>query len=272
MITERASGFALTRPASVQDGSILPVSLEAPVACAEAEGEWLDRDIRILPAHGAYQALLPVPLGASGNLSFVVRCGRRAARFRVAVHEGTYPESKLTVDAKFSRPPPPRAAVEQQAINRAWASGRREPLWREAFLKPVAGGESSVYGGKRVFNGQIQSRHHGLDYEGNVGDPIVAANDGVVVLAGDDYFWTGNCVFLDHGNGLFTVYFHMSKLEVKTGDRVKRGQLLGLVGATGRVTGPHLHFGVKLLGQYVSPNDLLHLPASAVDTAVSVAR
>jgi len=272
MITERASGFALTRPASVQDGSILPISVAAPVTCPEAEGEWLDRDIRILPAHGTYQALLPVPLGGAANLSLVVRCGRRAARFRIPVHEGTYPDSKLSVDSKFSRPPPPRAAVEQQAISRAYASGSREPLWHEAFLRPTAGEESSPYGVRRMFNNQIQSRHYGLDYEGNVGDPILAANDGVVVLAGPDYFWTGNCVFVDHGNGLFTVYFHMSKLQVKTGDRVKRGQLLGLIGATGRVTGPHLHFGVKLLGQYVSPNDLLHLPASAVEPAVSAAR
>jgi hypothetical protein len=272
IMTDRASGFALTRPASVQDGSILPVTLEAPSVCAEAEGDWLEREVRILPVRGAYQVLLPVPLGTTGTLTLVVRCGHRAARFRIPVHEGPYPESKLTVDSKFSRPPPPRAATEQQAISRAYASGSRDPLWRDAFLRPTAGEESSPYGVRRTFNGQIASRHYGLDYEGKVGDPIIAANDGVVVLAGADYFWTGNCVFVDHGNGLFTVYFHMSKLEVKTGERVKRGQLLGLIGATGRVTGPHLHFGVKLLGQYVSPNDLLKLPAWTTEPATSAAR
>jgi len=190
----------------------------------------------------------------------------------VPVHEGAYPESKLTVDGKFSREPPPRAALEQQAISRALASGSRDPLWHDAFLRPVPTPESSPYGVRRMFNGQVKSRHYGLDYEASVGDPILATNDGVVVLAGADYFMTGNCVFLDHGNGLFTAYFHMSKLGVKTGDRVKRGQLLGLVGATGRVTGPHLHFAVKLLGHYVSPNDLLGLPPSPIVPATSASR
>jgi murein DD-endopeptidase MepM/ murein hydrolase activator NlpD len=267
LATDQEHGFVLTRAADVRDGAILVVTLASPVPCDEAEGEWLDDTVRLLPRAGRYTALLPVPLGTRGELRLVVRCGARAARFRIPVHEGAYPESRLTVDPKFGKPPPPRAALEQQAINRAYASGAAEPLWRPAFQRPVPGEETSPFGVRRTFNGTIASRHYGLDYDGAVGQPVLAANDGVVVLAGADFYWTGNCVFLDHGNGLFTVYFHMSKLTVKTGDHVTSGQELGRVGATGRVTGPHLHFGVKLLGVYVDPADLLRLPAEGLPSA-----
>jgi murein DD-endopeptidase MepM/ murein hydrolase activator NlpD len=267
VLADHQHGFTLTRAADVADGAILAVSLETPVACSEAEGDWLDATVRFIARGERYLALLPVPLGSRGELRLVVRCGPRAARFRIPVHEGVYPESRLTVDPKFGKPPPPRAASEQAAISRAYASGGREPLWRPGFQRPVPGEETSPYGVRRTFNGSIASRHFGLDYDGAVGQPIVAANDGVVVLAGADYYWTGNCVFLDHGNGLFTVYFHMSKLSVQTGQRVTRGQQLGLVGATGRVTGPHLHFGVKLLGVYVDPAALLALPLEGVPAA-----
>jgi murein DD-endopeptidase MepM/ murein hydrolase activator NlpD len=253
----------------VQDGSILPIEVETPRPCSEAEGEWLGRDVRLSSAAGRWRALLPVPLGAASELKLVARCGPRAARFRIAVRQGSYPESKLMVDPKFSRPPPPRAALEQRAITAAYERGGPASLWHEPFLRPTPGVETSPYGVRRMFNDRIASRHFGLDYSGEVGDPIVSANEGVVVLAGADYFFTGNCVFIDHGNGLFTTYFHMSRLEVQTGDHVTRGQEIGRIGATGRVTGPHLHFGVKLLGYYVNPVDLLGLPAQLSAAAPS---
>ena len=99
--------------------------------------------------------------------------------------------------------------------------------------------------------------HLQLLLDGGVGEPIVAANDGVVVLCASDFYYIGNAIFIDHGGGLFSLYFHMTKTLVKEGDKVKRGQKIGLIGKTGRVTGPHLHMGVKLADTYVNPADML---------------
>ena len=109
-----------------------------------------------------------------------------------------------------------------------------------------------------MFNGKQKSQHYGMDLDGSTGDPIYAANDGEVVMV-RDCFGSGNTVVLHHGARLFTAYFHMSKFETKPGAKVKRGQLIGLVGKTGRVTGPHLHFGAKIDGKWVNPLSVLAL-------------
>lgn len=256
---EHQHGFTLWRPEALQDGQILAIEIEPPRLCATAEVEWLGLIVPLHRAGERWGRLLPVPLGTSGERRLVVRCGGRAARFRVPVREGEYPESKLTVDPKFTQPPPPRARVERETITEAYKRGAAEQLWSAAFLRPAPGVETSLYGVRRTFNAKLASRHQGIDYDGRTGDPVYAANDGVVVLAAPDYYYTGNAVFLDHGSGLFTVYYHLSQLDVKTGDRVQRGQKLGLLGATGRVTGPHLHFGVKLLGYYINPHEIFAL-------------
>lgn len=260
---EHRHGFTLRRPEALQDGQILAIEIEPPRPCSAAEVEWLGLIVPLHRAGERWERWLPVPLGTSGERRLVVRCGKRAARFRIPVVAGEYPESKLRVDPKFTQPPPARARVEQATITEAYHRGAPEPLWSAAFLRPVAGIETSPYGVRRTFNEKLASRHHGIDYDGRTGDPVYAANDGVVVLAAPDYYYTGNAVFLDHGGGLFTVYYHLSQLDVKTGDRVQRGQKLGLLGATGRVTGPHLHFGVKLLGYYVDPREVFALRPSA---------
>jgi len=118
---------------------------------------------------------------------------------------------------------------------------------------------TAPFGDLRLFNGKAQSQHFGLDLDGRVGDPIEAANDGAVVMVRPCYA-SGNTVIVDHGGGLYTMYFHLSHFEVKEGQKVARGQLLGLVGRTGRVTGPHLHFSVKVDGLYVDGATVLGLP------------
>lgn len=132
-------------------------------------------------------------------------------------------------------------------------------LWTLPFLPPRQSRVTSRFGSGRLFNGRLSSSHQGIDYRGKVGEPIYAANRGVVALVAE-FFLAGNVVYVDHGDGVVTAYFHMSKPEVAVGDTVRRGQEIGLVGATGRVTGPHLHWSARFGALTIDPGDLLELP------------
>ncbi|MBU1002845.1 MAG: M23 family metallopeptidase [Proteobacteria bacterium] len=131
-----------------------------------------------------------------------------------------------------------------------------ERFWDAHFQRPVPGGLSSTYGLRRIFNGEPRKPHAGVDFRGAQGSPVKAVAPGEVRLTGDHYF-SGNIVYIDHGLGVVSVYCHLSSIEVSEGQFVSAGQVLGKVGATGRVTGPHLHFGLSVLGQYVDPMPLI---------------
>jgi murein DD-endopeptidase MepM/ murein hydrolase activator NlpD len=131
-------------------------------------------------------------------------------------------------------------------------------MWTASFLKPRTSVITSEFGSGRLFNGQVTARHLGVDFRGAVGDPVRAANRGVVALV-DNFFLAGNVVYIDHGGGVVTAYFHLSKPLVATGDMVRRGQEIGLVGNTGRVTGPHLHWAARYGAITVNPLDLTTL-------------
>lgn len=177
----------------------------------------------------------------------------------LVVVEGVYPTSELSVAGKFTSPSRAlrkRARDEAREMDRALKVRSVHRMWRGGFVKPVPGIETSPFGTARTYNGVKKSRHLGLDLDGKIGDPIVAAQRGRIVLA-KDRFYSGGTVVVDHGQGLFTMYFHMSRIDVKKGQLVARSAPLGLVGKTGQVTGPHLHFSVKVGGVYVDPHDVL---------------
>ncbi|HKP01009.1 MAG TPA: M23 family metallopeptidase [Nitrospiraceae bacterium] len=132
-------------------------------------------------------------------------------------------------------------------------------LWRSNFLEPVNGKRTGIFGSVRVMNGKPRNPHNGEDIGAPVGTDVAATNDGIVRLTVDHIF-SGRGVFVDHGLGFYSMYFHLSEILVKDGDLVKAGQVIGKVGATGRATGPHLHWGVKLNGARVNPYSLLDLP------------
>jgi murein DD-endopeptidase MepM/ murein hydrolase activator NlpD len=186
----------------------------------------------------------------------------RVHREPVVVRSQQYPTTELKVEDRYVELSPEdqaRADREGAETKAIYDTFTPERLWSAPFAVPVEGAKDGRnFGHRRVFNGQPRAPHSGADLRATTGTPIHAANRGRVVLA-KDLFYSGNAVFIDHGLGLFTTYLHLSRVDVKVGDLVERGQPLGLAGATGRVTGPHLHWGVRILDARVDPFSLVRL-------------
>ena len=170
---------------------------------------------------------------------------------------------RLNVDSRFTRP---LDQATQDRIDRENARAREvgrnahstDAMWTTPFINPRASSITSRFGSGRMFNGTLSSRHLGVDFQGAVGSVVNAANRGVVALV-DEFFLAGNVVYIDHGAGVVTGYFHLSRALVAQGDTVEKGQRIGLVGATGRVTGPHLHWNARYGAVTVNPLDLVRL-------------
>ena len=154
-----------------------------------------------------------------------------------------------------------RAKKEARRVKQIYADGSLDGLWEGDFLLPMDSKITSPFGNKRLFNGQLKSYHNGVDFRAPVGTPVFSSNSGVVRMA-ENLFYSGKVVILDHGNLIFTIYAHLSKIDVKAGQQVEKGQQLGLSGATGRVSGPHLHWGVKVNGSAVNPIQFVKTMAS----------
>jgi murein DD-endopeptidase MepM/ murein hydrolase activator NlpD len=184
----------------------------------------------------------------------------RASR-RLPVKQVEYPTSEIRVSKRFMQPSRKqrrRAKREKKRIQKVLKQRTPGRLWWGSFARPVDTRETSPFGTARLLNGKKKSRHLGWDLDGNTGDPIRAAARGRAVLV-RDHFYSGRTVVLDHGQQLFTLYFHMSAFDVREGQMVEQGQVIGRVGKTGRVTGPHLHLSVKVSGLYVDPKHVLAL-------------
>ena len=179
----------------------------------------------------------------------------------ILIQRQRYPRVMLKVPGRYTAPSPEEQhEIEQDKKIKedAFKTLSAEREWQGSFAAPVQAEISDVFGVQRVFNGTVQSTHQGLDFRVGPGTPIMAVNRGKVLLA-RPLFFEGNCVVLDHGQGLLTLYLHMSKFSVKEGDEVEKGQQLGLSGGTGRATGPHLHLAVRWQGVYLNPKTLLSL-------------
>ena len=189
--------------------------------------------------------------------------GRPAtARARLLVLGGGYPVQRLTVSRSFTELDAAtleRVAREKATLERLWETATATRLWRGPFRLPLDGSPRAAgFGLKRIINDEPRAPHTGADFSAPAGAPVLAANAGTVVLA-EEHFFAGNSLILDHGEGLFTMYFHLQESVVRPGQRVRAGEMLGRVGSTGRATGPHLHWGARLFGARINPEELLRL-------------
>jgi hypothetical protein len=249
-------------------GDVAWVVVRGTPETATLEGSVAGLPLQFFPYGGGQAALVGFDLDTKpGALTWrlaVMPPGQppQTAQGRVQVRRRDFPIQRLTLpqgmvdlDPETER----RALAEGDRLRTLYRTVTPERFWRGRFVRPVAGSEPGTgFGARRVINGQARSPHTGLDYEAAAGTPVVAANDARVALVAD-HFFPGRLVALDHGLGLYTLYFHLDEIVVREGDRVTRGQPIGTVGATGRATGPHLHFGVHVGAARVDPATLLDL-------------
>jgi murein DD-endopeptidase MepM/ murein hydrolase activator NlpD len=218
------------------------------------EGRWqaifgIDLDVK----PGAYTVRIDV-IPPNGSVATSVTINRT-----LTVRPKTFPTRRLTVDDAFVNPPPSveaRIASEAAELEHLWAASTPRHLWTAPFVAPVSQPANSAFGTRSVFNGQPRSPHGGADFPSPAGTPVHAPSAGRIRLARDLYY-TGNTVVLDHGAGLVSLFAHLSRIDVQDGDDVVADQVIGLVGATGRVTGPHLHWTLRASGARVDPLSLL---------------
>jgi hypothetical protein len=250
----------------VAQGEVARVLIQGVPAGATIAGSWQGEPLGFFPlANGEWEALLGVDLRLTpGTYPLEVRLqprGRTPVLWNEAVQVVAkdygverleLPERMVTLDAKTLK----RVKQEAARFNAVWEQRSPECYWREPFLRPLPGAQLSTFGRNRFINGKQRSPHTGLDLRAAVGEPVLASNSGRVALVGD-FFFHGRAVVVDHGFGLYTMYFHLSEAKVKKGERVERGAVIGLAGATGRASGPHLHWGVRLAGARVDPLALL---------------
>ena len=252
---------------SGKQGEVLLVTIPIRDRPDRIEGQFLKRRLTFFPVtEQTYAGLLGLDMqDRPGRYELTIeivypqRTERRS--LSVLVMKEEYPEQRLTLPSKMvdlDKKTLARVETESKAMHEAFAGFVPHPLWKGRFMEPVQGKISGRFGSRRVINGQPRKPHSGEDIAAPEGTPVLSMNDGMVRLTAD-HFFSGKGVIVDHGLGLFSMYFHLSSVDVKHGQVVKKGQVIGKVGATGRATGPHLHWGVRLNGSRVDPYSLLEL-------------
>jgi murein DD-endopeptidase MepM/ murein hydrolase activator NlpD len=261
------------QPARLVNGTPVLFRVTTPKPVRTLSGNWLGHEIAFSfdPSSKAWFALAgasletkpgayPIELHAETTAGPSVG---QAISFekKIRVERQRYPRVPLKVPARYTAPSPEdQRQIEQDKQTKSEIFDTLTPdrEWKGSFAAPVDAEISDVFGVGRVFNGSVESTHQGLDFRVPSGTPVAAVNSGHVILA-RPLFFEGNCVVIDHGQGLLTLYLHLSKFSVKEGDDVNKGQAIGLSGGTGRATGPHLHLAVRWQGVYLNPQVLLKL-------------
>ena len=257
------------QPLRIVNGSPVLFQVTTPGSVESLSGKWIEHDVAFSfdsrsktwigfagvsldTAPGRYGLTLTGKTGNGQDISF---------QRDIAVGKARYRKIAVSVPRQFTEPSPEQQQeIKQEETLKKDVFSRTNPQkeWSGNFSAPAIAPITGVFGTERIFNGQVQSVHQGLDYGVPSGTAVAALNRGLVVLA-RPLFFEGNCVVLDHGQGLLTLYMHLSKFEVKEGDQVIRGQEIALSGGTGRATGPHLHVAVRWQGIYLDPAKLLSL-------------
>src|SRR5581483_1162965 len=256
-------------PLQLINGSPVLFRVTVPVSVQSLSGKWMNHEVffALDPGTKTWVGIAGVSLEIRPGKYLLALSGKtvkgREVPFtrEVVVGKGKYRKITVNVPKQFTEPSAEQLVQikEDQALKKdvfARVDATRE--WQGSFTAPVSAVVSDVFGTARVFNGKTQSMHQGVDYAVPSGTVVKAINGGTVLLA-RPLFFEGNCVVLDHGQGLLSLYLHLSKLEVKEGEHVSRGQEIALSGGTGRATGPHLHIAVRWQGIYVNPATLIQL-------------
>jgi murein DD-endopeptidase MepM/ murein hydrolase activator NlpD len=256
-------------PNVVRQGDACLVSVSGPESLESVYGEFVGQ--RFSMARGAqsgpYQGLFGIDLNIDPGTYDVKAVGRTgnqetlAGLFSLNVEKVDFATQELTLPPSMVDPDAQtlewvnREAKRLKSLLRGY---RDEKLWRGGFVRPVQGAVTTGFGLRRIINGQPRNPHTGVDLRAQEGTPVRACNRGIVALV-DDQFFSGKSVVLDHGWGMYSMYFHLSAAMVKEGDYVAKGALLGRAGSTGRATGPHLHWGIRLNGARIDPISLIEL-------------
>lgn len=254
-------------------GDLLQVRLHAQSPISRIECSFIEQQVMFYPLGDGrrWEALAGVDLEVKPGLHSLsgtvwTSDGRsKPIRKSLRVLPKKFPTQRIRVRQKYVTLNPKdseRAAREHRQLTEIWKSATARRMWTEPFIRPVASKLTSGFGRRRIVNGEPRSPHSGVDLKATTGTPIRATNAGRVVMA-KDLFFAGKTIILDHGLGLYTVYAHCSRMRTKTGDQVANGQIIGEVGATGRVTGPHLHWGCRINGARVNPLNLTTLTSDS---------
>ena len=252
---------------SGKQGEVLVVTVPVQGEPSKVVGHLLDREIIFFPmSEGQYVGLVGLDMqDKPGQHDLVIQVEypdhKDQHKVTVLLMKENYkvqhlklPKKMVDLDSKTLV----RVKAEAKILHQAFDTALPEPLWNSSFIEPVQGRVSGRFGSRRMINGQSKRPHSGEDIAAPNGTPVVAMNRGMVRLT-MDHFFTGKGVILDHGLGLFSMYFHLSSVDVTRGQMVEKGQPIGKVGATGRATGAHLHWGVRLNGARVNPYSLLKI-------------
>jgi murein DD-endopeptidase MepM/ murein hydrolase activator NlpD len=242
-------------PAAPRAGTMFRVRIIASPRTGDATTRVIDGDVAGERLHfvqrgDTLESLAAMPVDSSAGVTLSLTCADAAGGTlvygdRIKATDGAYKLEKLTVAPRFGTTPDSavaarmaREAAQSATVSRA--AHVTPKMWTSAFLAPRDSRITSGFGNGRTYNGEVTSRHTGTDYAGAVGTPVRAVNRGIVRIV-DSFYLGGNVIYIDHGAGVVSAYLHLSRQDVAVGDTVSRGQVIGLVGATGRVTGPHLH-------------------------------
>jgi murein DD-endopeptidase MepM/ murein hydrolase activator NlpD len=268
-----AQWTVLNEPARLVNGSPVLFLITTPRPVHALSGSWMGHEIIFSydPNREVWYALAGVSQETKpGSYAIEVHAepstgalSGQAISFekKIQVEEQRYPRVLLKVPGRYTAPSPEdqrEIARDKETKSDVFKTVSVDREWKGSFVAPVDAEISDVFGVERVFNGSVQSTHQGLDFRVPAGTPVSAVNSGHIILA-RPLFFEGNCVVIDHGQGLLTLYLHLSKFLVKEGDDVSKGQRIGLSGGTGRATGPHLHLAVRWQGVYLDPQVLLKL-------------
>ena len=258
------AGFVVTAASrSQRPGELVVLTITASAPIDHLSIDAFGHGVAAFPVNPAqWQALVGIDLDvAPGEYPVAIAGGAAKTTYRLKVAPRKFPTRRLTVDEAFVNPPAAETSrIEQESklLAQVWASPAPERLWSAAFVRPVPDAANSRFGTRSIFNGVPRNPHGGADFLSPAGTPVHAPNAGTVVVARNLYF-SGNTVIIDHGLGLFSMLAHLSEFAVHEGDRVRADEIVGKVGATGRVTGPHLHWAFRASGARVDPLSVLAL-------------